>query len=430
MIMHPLITPVRHVLGVVMAVILLAPDALFGTTFVVTNTASSGPGSLNQAIASANSSPGADLITFNIPGTGVQTITGSLPTISDTVILDGSTQPTYAGQPLINVSSYLKVTASQCQFLDLAIGSNSAAKALEFNTGGSNVVSGCYIGTGPYGTNNLNLTTAGIYLYNSAGNQIGGTTAAARNLIWAGTNANVFAIYLLGSGCSNNVIQGNYIGVDSTGTNPLPWRVYDGIEVACAGNLIGGVAPGAGNVIVKTTSSGIDLNSGSIGNVIQGNYIGVDATGTRGLGNSGRGIAINYGGISNSILNNLISSNRTDAIYISGNYTPPTGGGNIIQGNYMGTDVTGLHAIPNGIAGIFISGSYQDLVGGTNASARNLISGNTGTGITLSGNTGTIIQGNWIGVDATGVNALGNSNNGMFVNAQNVRIGGAGGRVT
>src|ERR1044072_1332076 len=73
----------------------LQPSALAESTFTVTTTNDDGPGSLRQAITDANASPGTDTITFNIPGSGVRTITpaSSLPEIVDPVIIDGYTQP-------------------------------------------------------------------------------------------------------------------------------------------------------------------------------------------------------------------------------------------------------------------------------------------------------------------------------------------------
>src|SRR5262245_53265943 len=77
--------------------------SLFGATFPVTSTADSGSGSLRNAITAANSTPGADTITFNISGGGVQTITlfSDLPILSERATIDGTTQPGYAGKPLI-----------------------------------------------------------------------------------------------------------------------------------------------------------------------------------------------------------------------------------------------------------------------------------------------------------------------------------------
>src|SRR6266446_824601 len=74
-----------------------------GTTFTVTNTNGTGPGSLAQAILDANANPGADTIAFNIPGAGPRRIIAVLPAITDTVTIDGSTQPGFSGTPVITL---------------------------------------------------------------------------------------------------------------------------------------------------------------------------------------------------------------------------------------------------------------------------------------------------------------------------------------
>src|SRR5262245_60473513 len=77
------------------------------TALIVTNTNDSGAGSFRQAIIDSNTSAGVlDTIDFNISGSGVQTIspTFALPTITDPVMIDGTTQPGYMGTPLIELS--------------------------------------------------------------------------------------------------------------------------------------------------------------------------------------------------------------------------------------------------------------------------------------------------------------------------------------
>jgi hypothetical protein len=71
----------------------------------VTNAADSGAGSLRQAILDANATGGADVIAFDIPGSGVQTIAPAspLPAVTDPLTIDGTTQPGYAGAPLIEL---------------------------------------------------------------------------------------------------------------------------------------------------------------------------------------------------------------------------------------------------------------------------------------------------------------------------------------
>lgn len=90
--------------GVSVLAALLA-TSLSAATFTVTTTADSGAGSLRQAILNANANPGADTIQFAI-GSGFQSIQplSSLPPIFDTTTIDATTQPGYAGTPLIELN--------------------------------------------------------------------------------------------------------------------------------------------------------------------------------------------------------------------------------------------------------------------------------------------------------------------------------------
>jgi len=111
----------------------LVEDRTLLSTFSVANTADSGPGSLRQAILDSNAATGqANTIDFAIPGTGVQTIepASSLPPITQAVLIDGESQPGYAGTPLIeidgqNVGDGLTITGSNVAVRGLDIGGYS-----------------------------------------------------------------------------------------------------------------------------------------------------------------------------------------------------------------------------------------------------------------------------------------------------------------
>src|SRR2546423_1142541 len=89
--------PWKRSLRVALALVFLGRAAsVFADTYTVTNTNASGPGSLGQAILDANGHAGPDTIVFNIPGSGVHLIdlsTTLLPAVTDTVVIDGYTQP-------------------------------------------------------------------------------------------------------------------------------------------------------------------------------------------------------------------------------------------------------------------------------------------------------------------------------------------------
>ena len=126
------------------------------------------------------------------------------------------------------------------------------------------------------------------------------------------------------------------------------------------------------------------------------------------------GLSIGAGG---STVRGLVINRFAAGILLSG------GGGNHIEGNYIGTDVTGTLALGNQYNGIAIEASSNNTIGGTGAGAGNVIAGNGQDGIEVNG-TGNAIQGNYIGVGADGSTALGNKGNGIrFINSNNV-VGG------
>ena len=278
--------------------------ALEATFYTVTTTTDSVAGSLRAEITAANSTPGS-FIEFNIPGTAPFTIQpgSALPAITSPVILDATTEPGYAGTPLVELNG--ASAGSGVTGLTLAAGS-SMVKGLVIDgftsdgidiTSNNNVIQGNYIGTDSSGTTAV-ANSAGISIaFSAASNTIGGTTAAARNVLSGNSYAGV---YLDGAG-SGNVIEGNYIGTNAAGLAPLANTQY-GIDVYNTANVtIGGTAAGAGNVISANGLWDVYLEQlGTTGTQVQGNTIGLDATGTTVLG-SEVGVLISNGASSNTI---------------------------------------------------------------------------------------------------------------------------------
>ena len=399
-----------------------------GITAVVANTNDAGPGSLRQAILDTNSATDASLIQFAIPGSGVQEIqlASALPEITNSVAIDGTTQPNYAGTPLIELNgsgagsgvSGLVVSASSSSVIGLDINGFSA-DGIVLNAG-SGTIQANYIGTDPTGMVAVGNGGKGITIL-SDGNEIGGTTAGAGNLISGNAS---YGIQVFGSGAEFNVIQGNLIGTDNTGTTPIPNGIGISIEVS-PNNTIGGTALRAGNIISGNSNSGIEiLGSDSSGTVVQGNLIGTDVTGGAALGNEfgiqfvGAGPSILIGGIT-ADARNIISGNATDGIMLddSSNET--------IAGNYVGTEVTGAFVLTNAGNGIVIqNGSSNNVIGGTTAGAGNVISGNATNGIEIDSGSNQV-EGNFVGTNAAGTGALGNGGNGIAINgAAGNTIGG------
>ncbi len=404
-------------------------------TLVVSNTNDSGAGSLRQAMLTANANPGGKTITFDVPGGGPFTIapTSELPLLTVPVTIDGTTQPGYQGAPLVELSG--ANAGSQVNGLSITVG-NTTIKGLAINRfsgsgillqgGGSNQILADEIGTNVSGTAALGNAFDGIAINDSSNNIIGGTNASSRNVI---SGNGITGVQVTGTSSTGNIIEGNYIGTDRTGQKDLG-NVSGGIYLfGVSGNTVGGSVTGAGNVISGNDGSGVQITGASASqNIIQGNLIGTDATGAKALGNVHDGIYVesapnNTIGGTEASQANVISGNQLTGIRING--TSATG--NQVEGNRIGTDQTGEKAVGNTYDGIFVNGAPGNTIGGLTTGAGNQISGNGGVGVQIysTASTGNLVQGNLIGTDATGLRALGNVHDGVYVNeASNNTIGG------
>ncbi|MCX7722340.1 MAG: right-handed parallel beta-helix repeat-containing protein [Verrucomicrobiae bacterium] len=322
-------------------------------TFVVVNTNDNGPGSLRQALLDSNArqAAGPNTIQFNIPGSGVQIIRllTPLPTVTQPVIIDGYTQPGAA--------------------------TNTSAQA--FN---------------------------GTVLVQLDGGRAGETAAG---LVFASSNSTVrglsvvnfadAAIKLLGG--SGNVVEGNIIGLDTTGA---VLGNGGGILVQNSSwNRIGGTGPGARNVISGNGSHAIVMEgTASMNNLVQGNLIGTDLTGTQPRGNA-NGLRLyqvyfNTIGGTNPGAGNVISANDGPGVYLE------SAAYNTVQGNLIGTGANGAAELGNANSGVFLHGSYGNVIGGIEPGAANTIMFNAGHGVVVTGNssTGNRIRGNRIHANA------------------------------
>lgn len=409
--------------------------------FTVTTIADSGLGSLRSAVSNANFVAGNDQIHFAIPGSGPFTINllTVLPSIVEPVVIDGTTQSGYAGKPLVAIDgagaaghgSGIYILTSNTVIRGLSI-NRFPRDGIRIETHGGNSIQGNYIGTGPFGTNlwgNGNDTSGvGGVVIAAAGNIVGGPNANERNVI---SGSNRHGIFLLTTVAVSNIIQGNYIGVDHSGTKRLG-NANNGIVLATGAknNLIGGRNPTERNVISGNGQSGVFLLDGTTtGNVIQGNHIGTEVNGSSALSNASDGITI-FGAADNLVggtvagAGNLISGNGGRGVLVTGSSSR----NNLIQGNHIGTDTTGTVKIPNRFSGVELFNASSNIVGGIQLEARNLISGNLLSGVSLtdSNASGNTVLGNFVGTDASGSNALGNSRSGIFISGvQSNIIGGS-----
>ncbi len=328
---------------------------------------------LRAALEESNALAGTDTIAFGIgPFNGtVKTIlpNTSLPIIVDTVIIDGYTQddaiPNTAASP------------------------NPLNGELRIELDGSNAFDG------------VGITVQGFVF------DVGSANSVVRGMV-----INSFSGAGITVASDGLVVQGSYLGSDSTGLLRRP-NVIAGInssynDVRGTDALIGGLDPEDRNLLSGNASSGSYPGTRW---TFHGNYIGVDKTGVSALPNSAPGDA---GGLSIDFADDVIvggtSPGATNVISGNGNQglAPYYADGLVVQGNFIGTDFTGTVAIPNGGIGINLNFSDDVLIGGNSVSARNIISGNNNDAMCIGDSTQVNIQGNYIGVSIDGITDLGN----------------------
>ena len=351
--------------------------------------------SLREAINAANANAGqTDTIAFNIPGVGPHTFIpdAPLPTITDPVIIDGTMEPDFAGTPVIELNGInaglnangLHITAGGSTVRGLVI-NRFGGNGISIDTNGGNFIQGNYIGTDVAGTADLGNGGSGVALEGSTSNTIGGTEPGAANLLSGNDGAGV----ALFSGATGNQVLGNLIGTDVNGITALDNK--HGIEIHSSNNTIGGTVAGAGNVISGNILYGVYIISpDSTANVFQGNFIGTDITGTVALGNGDDGLRIqnapsNIIGGTVAGARNVISGNGAGGIVIDTNGAT----GNVVQGNYIGTQVNGASPLGNSVYGVRIRNSASNnTIGGTAAGAANTIAFNGGDGVGVHSGSG------------------------------------------
>lgn len=285
-----------------------------------------------------------------------------------------------------------------------------------------NLVQGNKIGVNAAGTAALGNGIYGVFISDALTNTIGGAEAGAGNLI----SGNRTGVMIFGKETYHNQLVGNWIGVNASGNAPLGNQTH-GVVIDAPGNTV------RGNVISGNEKNGLLLKSRAENNTVQGNQIGVDASGSLDLGNKNSGIVIDHGlwnliGGGASGQGNVISGNGLAGIVIRGSQSADSGS-NLIQGNQIGVDVTGSAAVLNGQNGIYIDQAPNNQIGGDQAGQGNLISGNDGYGILVRGANAynTWIAGNLVGVNAAGEAALGNTYGGIALfSVISSTIGGPG----
>ncbi|MEZ5728889.1 MAG: cadherin domain-containing protein, partial [Burkholderiaceae bacterium] len=362
-----------------------------------------------QAILATNATANLgtpDRIEFDIPDAlvaGAHTIepTSALPQITDALVIDGTTEPDFAGTPIVVLDGNNSVVADALTLGASADGSTIRGLVIRDFTGDAIVVSvgsdgntivGNYIGrldvTGADAGVGEQNTSAGIRIA-GANTIVGGSLAADRNVISGNANQGIW----IRSTATGTVVQGNIIGADPLGGGAVSNTL--GIQVDGSFNVIGGTGAGAGNVISGNTSNGLVISgAGADGNVVQGNTIGLNAAGNAAISNGAFGVVIDLSADNTQLggtvagAGNVISGNTGTTGSASRGGVYINAANTVVEGNIVGMDATGSFAIANGEAGgsliggiVVTNGTGPNRIGGSAVGAGNLIAGNLGAGV-------------------------------------------------
>ena len=387
--------------------------------YPVTNTLDLGVGSLRQAIIDANTSADSDTIIFQIPlALPIISLATALPTITDPVLIDGSTQSGYlTTTPIVEINGSA-VSGAGLHFISPAGGSTIRALSIYgFKYDASIADSGNGILVDGSGLTSIVSSFIGINADGTAtGNAVAGIlvkNATATTLVNNVISQNGASGVILEND-SDSSLTGNRIGIapDDIGSG-LGNKAHGILALGSAGTIIGGSTTASRNIISGNALDGIHL-AGTTSVTILGNYIGVDRlTGSASVPNTLSGISIagddtvvgdgTIGG------RNIISGNNTQGIIIV------SGLNSLITGNYVGVSASGVLNVGNVLEGIRIDGGSGHTIGGTFLGNRNVISANGDSGITITAEASNIlIQQNLIGLGTTLLD-LGNGGDGISI---------------
>jgi parallel beta-helix repeat protein len=392
--------------------------------YAVTNTNDSGAGSLRAAITSVNSAASSQYsgITFSVAG--VITLASDLPAITSKVLIDGTSAPGYVSgntttAPLVAVN--FNNVASGFTFNSGSAGSGISALAIygsnsngiTLNVGSITLLKN-YIGLNLSGAAGGNAKD-GIYIAAASTNNIIGTNPKSISGLYSnvisGNTQNGIQIY----GSAGNKIQANAIGTNPAGTAKIA-NGYNGILVTyyAVDNTIGGtafydsatgqtnnptgnkgtkpivsIAPPLGNLISGNTRNGVLIDGGAELTVLSGNFIGTNNVGTAAIGNLLDGVLIR-----NANNNQLIGCTFEDNPFIYYNVLSGNGYNGLhiedsnailVQANFFGAGANNASMVPNGLHGIWVSGSSAGVQVGGVIPLGNVSAGNKGDGINVSG---------------------------------------------
>jgi CSLREA domain-containing protein len=380
-----------------------APAVITVTTAMDDNNPNDGSVSLREAIQAINAgsttdtdilnqNPGTfgtnDTINFNISAAGtVQTINvgvppvgpslGTLPALMKPMTINGYTEVGASMNTLANGDNakiLIELNGANAGpgadgLLVTATGAGSTIEGLAINRfslngielQGAATVQGNFVGTNPQGNAAEPNQNDGIHISNSSASTIGGTTPAARNIASGNQIDGIHVVGSTAAPATNNVIEGNFVGVNAAGTGSVGIKAIGaaagtpagnfvfGIEISGGnGNTVGGATAAARNV-VGFNAAGIEVDNGGQGNIIQGNNSGVGADNMTPVGNNQHGIVLR----SDDNLSPPLGPGQTNEPAVSGNViglNPNTGFsglGNLVEFNGTGGIAVFGNPLPN-----------------------------------------------------------------------------------
>ncbi len=292
-------------------------------TFVVTSTADNGndanapAGTFRNALVEANKRPGLDAIVFDLPGSGVKTITvknyfGDIADDSGVIIdatqgddrieIDGSQVRGHHGIRIVSNNNVIR---------GLTINGVNDGAGISIEGGNNNVLAGNFIGTNTQGTG-AKANHSAILLNNAHNNVIGGTNGISPGGACTGDcnllSGNRYHGIVIDKGSSNNRMVGNFVGLNVNGGQPL-FNAEDGVLIADSpNNVIGGTSPQERNILAGNRVVEIELGlNGTHGNLIQGNWLGMNSAGTALIQSGKVGIIVGTGAHDNVLDGNVIA---------------------------------------------------------------------------------------------------------------------------
>jgi hypothetical protein len=370
------------------------------------------------------------------------------------------------------------------------ISGNDADGVLITGAATQNILSGNFIGTTASGNSKLGNSHDGVAIVNANGNSLLGCTFVdspfvfynvisgngANGLQVTNSNDTTIQANFFGMSANNAIALGNVLNgvvVDGSSTDtvmggPIPlgnvdsangqngivvsdtasffttYNTFCGLAAFSITPTFGNGADGmlitstGGNILIRTCvitengNDGIEISGAAQGVRIAGNQIGLSTQGNMPMGNVKNGVEVDgdahdiiIGGPQptfNVVPHNAISANGANGVAIDGSAYNVT-----VSFDFIGTDLAGGAAEPNGMAGVFVGpGTYSNTIGSTDPSLFNVISGNLGAGIEMNGTFGNTVIGSLIGVDLTGALPLPNGGDGVLLtNSFNNFIGHA-----